>query len=124
MVESARRRLGHDKVSERRACKVLGQPRSSQRYQAMQPDTDWRLLAEMRRLSQAYPRYGSPRVHKLLMGRGWRVNMKRVHRLWKREHLLQVPGKPRKRRRLPGNSRNGCIRRRATHRNHVWSYDS
>ena len=40
MVESARRRLGHDKVSQRRACKVSGQPRSSQRYQAMQPDMD------------------------------------------------------------------------------------
>ena len=76
MVESARRHLGHDKVSQRRACKVLGQPRSTQRYQAMQPDMDQRLLAEMRRLSQAYPRYDSPRVHKLLMGTGWRVNMK------------------------------------------------
>ena len=102
MVESARRRLEQDKVSDRRACKVLGRPRSSQRYQAMQPDMDQRLLAEMRRLSQAYRRYGSPRVHKWLMGRGWRVNMKRVHSLWKQEHL-QVPGKQRKRRRLPSD---------------------
>ena len=84
----------------------------------MQPGMDRRLLAEMRRLSQAYPRYGSPRVHKLLMGRGWRVNMKRVHRLWKQEHL-QVPEKRRKHRRLPGSSQNGCIRRRATPRKHV-----
>ena len=53
---------------------------------------DRRLIAEMRRLSEAYPRYGSPRVHKLLVGTGWRVNLKRVHRLWKREHL-QVPEK-------------------------------
>ena len=64
-VESVRRRLGHDKVSQRRACKALGQPRSSQRYQAKQPDMDRRLIAEMRRLSESYPRYGSPRVHEL-----------------------------------------------------------
>ena len=76
----------------------------------------------MRRLSQAYPRYGSPRVHKLLMGRGWRVNMKRVHRLWKQEHM-QVPGKHRKRRRLPDHRGPGCVRYRAIGRNHVWSYD-
>ena len=121
-VDAVRRHLGHDKISQRRACKALGQPRSTQRYQARQSDMDRRLITEMRRLSEAYPRYGSPRVHKLLVGTGWRVNIKRVHRLWKREHL-QVPERQRKRRRLPGDSQNGCIRYRATHRNHVWSYD-
>ena len=50
------------------------------------------------------------------------MNFKRVHRIWKEEHM-QVPQKQRKRRRLPGSSVNGCIRHRATHRNHVWSYD-
>ena len=70
----------------------------------------------------AYPRYGSERVHELLVGTGWRVNFKRVHRLWKQEHL-QVPRKQRKRRRLPGNSENSCLRHKARHRNHVWSYD-
>ena len=117
-VESVRGRLGHDKVWQRRACKALGQPRSTQRYQARQADMDRRLIAEMRRLSEAYPRYGSPHVHKLLVGTGWRVNIKRAHRLWKREHP-QVLGKPRKRRRLPGDSQNGGIGYRATHRNHV-----
>ena len=76
----------------------------------------------MRRLVAAYPRYGSERVHELLVGTGWRVNVKRVRRLWKQEHL-QVPRRQRKRRRLPGNSENGCIRHKATHRNHVWNYD-
>ena len=50
------------------------------------------------------------------------MNFKRVHRLWKQEHF-QVPGKQRKRRRLPGHSANGCVRHKALHRNHVWSYD-
>jgi transposase InsO family protein len=58
----------------------------------------------------------------MLIGTGWRVNFKRVHRLWKLEHF-QVPGKKRKRRRLPGQSANGCVRRKALYRNHVWSYD-
>jgi transposase InsO family protein len=80
------------------------------------------LIEELRRWCEWHPRFGSERVHQLLLGTGWRVNFKRVHRLWKQEHL-QVPVKQRKRRRLPGHSANGCIRHRALHRNHVWSYD-
>ena len=76
----------------------------------------------MRRLAQSYPRYGSERVHQLLVGTGWRVNFKRVHRLWRQEHL-QVPHKPQKRRRLPGSSAGGIVRHRAKCPNHVWSYD-
>lgn len=121
-MEAVRRRLGHDKVSERRACKALGQPRSSQRYQASKPDADRRMIAEMRRLVESFPRYGSERVHQLLVVTGWRVNFKRVHRLWKQEQM-QVPRKQRQRRRLPGSSANGCVRHKPTHPNHVWSYD-
>ena len=117
-----RNRLGPNTVSERRICLVLGQSRSTQRYVRLQPDDDRRLIEELRRWCAWYPRYGSERVHQLLVGTGWRVNFKRVHRLWKQEHL-QVPGKQRKRRRLPGQSANGCVRHRARHRNHVWSYD-
>jgi putative transposase len=71
---------------------------------------------------ESYPRYGSERMHEILVGVGWRVNAKRVHRLWQAEHL-QVPVKQRKKRRLPGNSQNSCVRHKALHRNHVWSYD-
>jgi putative transposase len=117
-----RRRLGHERVSERRACRTLGQPRSTQQYRPKRPDLDRRLLGEMRRLVESYPRYGSERVHQLLVGTGWRVNFKHVHRLWKQEHL-QVPVKQHKRRRLPGSSANGCVRHKARHPNHVWSYD-
>ena len=76
----------------------------------------------MRQLAEGHPRYGSERVHQLLLGRGWPVNFKRLHRLWKREHL-QVPRRQRKRRRLPGSSANSCVRHRAKRTNHVWSYD-
>ena len=59
----------------------------------------------------------------MLRREGWRVNKKRVHRLW-REEGLKVPEKQRKRLRLPeGTGENGCNRRRAEHKDHVWSYD-
>ena len=50
------------------------------------------------------------------------VNEKRVHRLWKREHM-QVPRKQHRKRRFPGGSENGCVRHRARYKNYVWSYD-
>ena len=86
------------------------------------PDVDRRLVDSMRKLADRQPRYGCERIHELLPTLGWRVNFKRAHRLWKL-HGMQVPRKQRKRRRLPGLSRNSCVRHKAMHRNHVWSYD-
>lgn len=77
----------------------------------------------MRRISRANPRYGVPRISRELKAEGWRVNSKRVHRLWKQESM-QVPRKQHRKRRLSlGGSQNSCVRHRAMHRNHVWSYD-
>src|SRR5215204_4617089 len=120
-VEHLRRRLG---VSERRACSVIGQPRSSQRYVGRKAERDRPLLERMIALSRENPRYGYRRVWALLRREGWLVNKKRVHRLWRKEGL-KVPDRQRKRRRLPnlGASENSCTRKRATHLNHVWSYD-
>jgi putative transposase len=76
-------------------------------------------------LSRENPRYGYRRVWALLRREGWLVNKKRVHRLW-REEGLRVPERQRKRRRLAkleGTSENGCARRRAEYKDHVWSYD-
>ena len=73
-------------------------------------------------LSKEYLRYGYRRVWALLRREGWRVNKKRVYRLW-REEGLRVPDSQRKRKRLSGTSENGCTRRRAEHKDHVWSYD-
>jgi putative transposase len=111
-------------VSERRACRVLGQPRSTQRYAEQKGKKDRILKERMVVLSRENPRYGYRRVWALLRREGWRVNKKRLYRLW-REEGLKVPDKqPKKRRRLLlGESENSCTRRRATHLNHVWSYD-
>ena len=57
----------------------------------------------------------------MLKNEGWKVNHKRVERLWRREGL-KVPRKQPKRRRL-WLTNGSCIRLRPTHRNHVWAYD-
>jgi putative transposase len=75
-------------------------------------------------LSRENPRYGYRRVWALLRREGWPVNKKRVHRLWRKEGLKVPEGKQHKRRRLLlGGSENGCTRRRAEHKDQVWSYD-
>src|SRR2546425_772603 len=108
-------------VSQRRACGVLGQPRSSQRYRPAGRDDEGKLTGRMLGLAQKHPRYGYRRVWALLRSEGWRVNRKRVYRLWRKEGL-KVPQKKRKRRRL-GTSANGIVRHRATRKDHVWAWD-
>jgi putative transposase len=112
------RQLG---VSERRACKVIGQARGSQRYESRKPVKDRTLRQRMHKLSARHKRYGYRRIWVLLRQEGWMVNRKRIQRLW-REEGLRVPQRQRKRRRL-GSSANGTQRLRAAHKNHVWSYD-
>jgi len=108
-------------MSERAACRVIGQHRSTQRRTMQIPSDEPQLLNDMRLLSTEFPRYGYRRIHQMLLREGWRINRKRVQRLWRREGM-RVPKKARKRRPV-GNSANSCVRRIAEHRNHVWTYD-
>jgi len=109
-------------VSQRRACRVLGQPRATQRQQPKKTKQgEERLVRRMLELVGQHPRWGYRRIGVLLRREGWRVNRKRVYRLW-RQQGLEVPRKQRKKRRL-GSSVNGCVRRRAEHRNDVWAWD-
>ena len=108
-------------VSERRACRVLRQPRSTQRYQPHQRDDEAHLTARIIDLATQYGRYGYRRITVLLQAEGWRVNHKRVERIWRQEGL-KVPIKQPKRGRLWFND-GSCVRMRPTHPNHVWSYD-
>ena len=55
-IDEVRRRLGPDKISERRACKVLGQPRGTQRYSKRRAADEAKLLEEMRRIARKRPR--------------------------------------------------------------------
>lgn len=108
-------------TSERRACKSLGQPRSTQRYTGRRREVDASLVKAIRQVAGREPRAGYRSVAKYLRRDGWVVNDKRIHRLWKQEGL-KVAVKGRKRRRL-GQSSNGAQRLSAERINHVWSYD-
>lgn len=117
-MEHVRGKLG---VSERRVCRVIDQPRSTQRDNPVVRDDEECLRAEIIRLASKYGRYGYRRITALLKREGFRVNHKRVERVW-REESLKVPKKQPKRGRLWLND-GSCVRLRPTHRNHVWSYD-
>jgi len=108
-------------VSERRACRVLRQARSTQRHRAVVPEDEPRLVDRIIELAATYGRYGYRRITGLLRGEGWPVNHKRVERLWRREGL-KVPQKQPKRGRL-WLADGSCIRRRPEYRHHVWAYD-
>ncbi|SDF59173.1 HTH-like domain-containing protein [Salipiger thiooxidans] len=86
-------------ISERRACRVLGQHRSTQRKPPQGREDEARLTADVIELAREYGRYGYRRVAALLRRAGWQVNHKRVARIWRREGL-KVPHKQKKRGRL------------------------
>ncbi|HJL62898.1 MAG TPA: IS3 family transposase [Candidatus Marinimicrobia bacterium] len=108
-------------VSERRACKVLGQPRSTQRYNIVTSCGEERLVQRIIELARDYGRYGYRRVMALLREEGWQINHKRMLRLWRQEGL-KVPAKQPKRKRLWFND-GSCVRQRPEYKDHVWSYD-
>ena len=108
-------------VSERRACRVLGQYRSTQRHIPQGREEEARLVADMIELARQYGRYGYRRIAVLLRDAGWSVSDGRIERLWRREGL-KVPMKRPKKGRLWLND-GSCVRLRPEHRDHVWSYD-
>jgi len=108
-------------VSERRVCRALEQPRSTQRRERVVPTDEEALRRQVVGLACEYGRYGYRRITALLRNEGWRVNHKRVARIWRQEGL-KVPQKQPRRRRLWLND-GSCIRLRPERRNHVWSYD-
>jgi len=117
-IDHVKDRLG---ISERRACRTLGQHRSTQRQHPPGPSDEASLTADIIELARTYGRYGYRRVTALLTQAGWHVNHKRVERIWRREGL-KVPQKQAKKGRLWLND-GSCIRLRPERPNHVWSYD-
>jgi putative transposase len=108
-------------VSQRRACRILSQPRGTQRYRPiLRPDED-QLTQRIISLACQYGRYGYRRIAVMVNRSGLRVSRDRVERIWRRESL-QVPRKQRPRGRLWLND-GSCIRLRPERPNHVWSYD-
>ena len=104
-------------VSQRWACQLVGQHRSTQRHQPAEPGRDRALGEQLRRFSRAHPRWGYRCAHAQLRQQGWVVNRKAVQRRW-REEGLRVPARRRKRQRL-GSSTCPADRLAAEHPNHV-----
>ena len=108
-------------VSERRACQVLGQHRSTQRKVRRTADDEAALTQAVVELATQYGRYGYRRITALLRAEGWHTNHKRVERIWRAEGL-KVPTRQPKRGRLWLND-GSCVRLRSERPNHVWAYD-
>jgi transposase InsO family protein len=108
-------------VSERFACRVLGQHRSTQQKRPRTADDEAALTIDVVELARRYGRYGYRRITALLRGAGWAVNHKRVERIWRREGL-KVPARQPKRGRL-WLADGSCVRLRPERPRHVWAYD-
>ena len=117
-VVRVRQQLG---ASERRACRVLGQSRTTQRRARKVASDEGALRGDIVRLASRFGRYGYRRVTDMLRIEGWGVKHKRVERIWRQEGL-KVPERQPKRGRLWLND-GSCIRLRPLYRGHVWSYD-
>lgn len=108
-------------LSQRRACQIVGQHRSTQRHEPHDPDPDRDLRADLRHFARRHPRWGYRRAHAVLNREGHSVNRKKIQRIW-REEGLRVPPRRHKRQRR-GNSTTPADRLSATHPNHVWAID-
>ena len=117
-VLALQERLG---LSERRACQIAGQHRSTQRHRPTTAADDAALRKRLRTLSRERPRWGYRRAHARLLEEGWSLNRKRIQRLW-REEGLRVPARRRKRQRL-GESTVPAKRLSAEHPDQVWALD-
>ena len=110
-------------MSERRACKVIGQHRSTQRYRAAPPELELVLVSRMNELAARHPRYGYRRIWALLRAEGFVVNRKRIDRLWRLEGHRVPPQRKRSGQKAAGAAGNAAWAIPAVGPNDVWSYD-
>jgi putative transposase len=108
-------------VSELRACRVVGQHRTTQRREPRpEPEADVKLRRRLRRFARNHPRMGWRKAHTVVRREGWCVNHKKLRRLWKDEGLRRPQPKKNKKRR-PGGLDGTLLS--AEYRNHVWGLD-
>jgi transposase InsO family protein len=111
------------RVSERRACQVVGQHRSTNRYEPSPPQFELRLVRRMNELAELHPRYGYRRVWALLRQEGWEVNHKRIRRLWVKEGHKVPPARRSSGQKARGSGAGAAWNLPASGPNDVWSYD-
>lgn len=119
-IKFIRRRF--PEVSERQACRLIGQHRSTQRYAAQARSADADLAAMLRRLAERHPYWGYKSAHRELVRRGWKVNRKRVERVW-REQDLRARRKQASGKKALGTAENAIWTLPAERPNHVWALD-
>ena len=100
---------------------MLKQHRSTQRHEPSLRDDEQALTNDIVGLAIRFGRYGYRRITALLGLAGWKVNHKRVVRIWRREGL-KVPARQPRRGRLWLND-GSCVRLRPERKNHMWAYD-
>lgn len=106
-------------ASQRHICTTLRFNRASLQYKPKCNALNEVLRERIKAIAAARVRYGYRRIHVLLQREGWKVNAKRVARLYTLEGLnLRAKG-PKRRRRSAAQR----IRTAATQPNHVWSMD-
>ena len=114
-VASLQDRFG---VSERRACRVVAQHRSTQRHHRTRGFDEGHLRARLRAMAAKFPRYGYRRIHVMLCREGYSCNRKRIQRLWRDEGLHVPRRKPRRRK-----HRRNPTRVHAERPDQVWAID-
>lgn len=111
-------------MSERRACALVGQHRSTNRYQPVPVDFEVKLVARMTELAERHPKWGYRMIHALLVEEGWPVNKKRIERLWRQEGLQLPPLKSKSSgQKALGDDDNSIWKLPPLFPNHIWSYD-
>ena len=113
--------MGKHHIPERHACRVLNVNRTAYRYVPVKLSDEDEIRSAVIETACNYGRVGYRMVTSMLRNTGIKINHKRVERIW-REEGLKLPKKQTKKRRLWLTDSN-CIRLRAEHKNHVWSYD-
>ncbi len=111
-------------TSECLACELAGLSRVAYRYMPLPRSDEEPLRAEVIRMADTYGRYGYRFIASMMRNAGWgQATTAKVARIWRQEGLkgLKIPQKQPPRGRLWLNDES-CMRLRATHPNHVWSY--
>jgi putative transposase len=111
------RHLSCSGLSERRSLRLVRISASAFRYQR-RPDRNIELHREIVRLAHRYKRYGASMIGLKLRQSGWRVNHKRVERLYA---LSGLQVRRRKRKKVPTCDRQPLLR--PLKANEVWSMD-
>lgn len=120
-LENGRRSKTAKVIPNRHACRLVEQPRGTQRYTTIVRVDEDALTTAIIDLASRYGRHGYRRITSLLKEAGWDVSTDRVQRIWRREGP-KVPKNLKPRGRLWLND-GSCVGLRPKRRDHVWSYD-